>query len=211
MDIKKKILGSNVGCNRHHTIGYSISPYCVLASCSTITKQLRQTIMQAYGLKVWVPPFLVKAHSTRSVSICWATILFLSLWMDPGCINFSCLIQVAEGDRHPNLWSQGSDSTLSRQGTLAKICECFLAFSGPGFPFCHFGWTLLGCINFSSHLLQVAPRDYRPNLWSQGPQRSQVLPFSCQGTFYQICECFFGLFRTMIPFLSLWMHPVRVH
>ena len=42
------------------------------ASKSTISKWIRQVITQAYGLRGKVPPFKVKAHSTRAVGTSWA-------------------------------------------------------------------------------------------------------------------------------------------
>ena len=42
------------------------------ASKSTIAKWIRQTIVQAYSIKGRAPPFPVRAHSTRAVSVSWA-------------------------------------------------------------------------------------------------------------------------------------------
>lgn len=42
------------------------------ASKSTIAKWIHQVISQVYGLKRKVPPFQIKAHSTRAVSASWA-------------------------------------------------------------------------------------------------------------------------------------------
>ena len=42
------------------------------ASKATIAKWIRQTIIQAYGLKGKSPPLSVKAHSTRAISASWA-------------------------------------------------------------------------------------------------------------------------------------------
>lgn len=43
-----------------------------LATSSTISRWIRQIIIQAYGLKRKVPPWDLKAHSTRGVSASWA-------------------------------------------------------------------------------------------------------------------------------------------
>lgn len=42
------------------------------ASKATISKWIRQLIIQAYGLKQKIPPFQIRAHSTRDIGASWA-------------------------------------------------------------------------------------------------------------------------------------------